>query len=270
MPLAFEHEHLADRPNPGALGDDRVVGIRSGCGLEQRLAADREADSADLVRVHVGPALQERRRGLEVLVELPAEDVRGAVARGLAATVEDERAVAVAHEHPRLPLRAAAAREDDDGCAVLRRDVPAVQLETVARLERDVLVGGSELGRRHHRARRVREDVGDGHRHHEHVEDDEPARGEQDPPPVPANVAVIGAPRPPERHGAQADENDAGGQRQETGVVVARRADLERVVDGLACSDRDPEHPDRKRERGARSGSEAWVEPCEGKQRRQR
>ena len=43
---------------------------------------------------------------MQVAVAAPAEDVRVAVARAFAATVEEQHAVAVADEHSRLLLRA--------------------------------------------------------------------------------------------------------------------------------------------------------------------
>src|SRR3712207_8484319 len=57
-----------------------------------------------------------------------------------ATTVEQQHAVAVACEHPRLLLRTLAARERDHGRAVARRDVPALELQPIAGGEGHVLV----------------------------------------------------------------------------------------------------------------------------------
>ena len=148
-----------ERPRAGALGDHGGELVGLGGGLEHHLAADREADAADAVRLDVGPVLQVRDRGLDVRLAAPAPGVRLAVAVALAAAVEQQHAVAVAGEHARLPLRAVAARERDHGGAVARRDVPALELEPVAGLELDVLVRDAEVVRRHDGAPDVRGDV---------------------------------------------------------------------------------------------------------------
>ena len=95
--------HLVDRvavgAGAGALGDDGLELIGLGRGLEHQLAADRQADPADAVGVHVRALLEEADRRLDVAVAAPAEDVGLAVALALAAAVEHEHAVAVAREH---------------------------------------------------------------------------------------------------------------------------------------------------------------------------
>ena len=86
---------VADRLAARALGDDRLERVRVCGGVDQHLAADREADPADPVGIDVRAALEVLDRGVEVAVADPAEDVRVAVARALAAAVEEEDAVAV-------------------------------------------------------------------------------------------------------------------------------------------------------------------------------
>ena len=162
------------------------------------------------------------------------------------------------------------AGEDDHHRAVSGGDVPAVQLQPVARPEGDVLVRGPEPRGRHDRARRMREHVGGGDRHDEDDEDDQAGEGEQQPPPVSAREPVVRTPGPPERHHAETEEHDAGCQREKPRVVVARGADLDRVVDGLARADRDPEDPERERNRRAGSGADVRVEPREPEQDRER
>src|SRR3954454_24198504 len=97
-------EVLAKRAGAGAVGDDRPETVGFGGGLEERLAADGEADAADPVAVHVGTPLEEGDGGVEVFVRCPAEGVRVAVAFPLAAAVEEQDAVAVADEYPRRLL----------------------------------------------------------------------------------------------------------------------------------------------------------------------
>ena len=76
---------------------------------------------------------RKRDGGAQVGLAGPAEGVVVALARALAAAVEQEHAVAVADEHPRVRHRLRAARERDDGGAVARRDVPGTQSQSVAR-----------------------------------------------------------------------------------------------------------------------------------------
>ena len=69
---------------------------------EQHLAADREADTSDPTALHVGPSLQPGDGGVDVFGAAPSEQVRVTIASVVAARVEQEHAVAVADEHPRL------------------------------------------------------------------------------------------------------------------------------------------------------------------------
>ena len=124
------------------------IAVRLGRGLDHHLAADREADAADPLRVDVGAALQERDGGVDVPLALPAEQVRIALALALASAVEEQHAVAVVGEHLRPLLRGRPAGERDHGRAVLRLDVPALEPEPVARRELDVLVRRAEIGGR--------------------------------------------------------------------------------------------------------------------------
>ena len=120
-----------------------------GRGLQHQLAADGETDAADPSRFDVGPVLEELDRRVDVFLAAPAEDVAVALAGALTAAVEEQDAVAVAGEHARVLLWAAAAGEGDDGSAVLRGDVPALEPEAVAGREGHVLVGRAEIGRGH-------------------------------------------------------------------------------------------------------------------------
>ena len=66
----------------------------------QELAADGEAEAADAVGVDVGAGAQVVDAGEEVAVAGPADGV--ALAPALSAWVEQQDAVAVADQHPRL------------------------------------------------------------------------------------------------------------------------------------------------------------------------
>ena len=117
---------------------------------------------------------EEGHGGAQVSFSRPAERVGVALALALAAAVEEEDAVAVPREHPRLPLRALPAGERDHSRAVLRGHVPAFELEAVARRESDVFIGSTERRRRHEPAREVRIDVRDVEREDDEVGGEEP------------------------------------------------------------------------------------------------
>ena len=172
-----DRQALAERPDASALRDERGQPVRLGRRLHHHLAADREADPADPFRVDVGAAAEELDGRPDVALSLPAEDVRVAVALALASPVEEQHPVAVAGEHPCRPLRPAPARERDHGRAVLRRDVPAAELEPVARGEGHVLVRRSKLGRRDEAPGDVGQDVRERQREQHEVHDCEPADG---------------------------------------------------------------------------------------------
>ena len=93
---------LRHRSRAGALGHDGAELVGCGGGLEHQLATDGEAEAADAAFLDVGPALQERDRRLDVLAAAPAPGVGVAFALAFAATVEQQDAVTVAGQHPRL------------------------------------------------------------------------------------------------------------------------------------------------------------------------
>ena len=241
---------LAHGSNPRALGDDRLERVRLGGGLEHQLAADREPDSADAIGIDVGPLAQERDRRLDVPVAVPADRVRIALAVALAAPVEQEHAVAVPDEHPGLPLRALAAGESDHGGAVLRWHVPALELQPVVGREGDLLEVGAQLGRRHDRAADVRLSVGGDEREDDHHRDEQTRDAEQRPAHVAAWHPLVEAPGSPQRDYAHPEQDQAGGDGEQPGVVVARGADLAGVVPGLGGGPQ-AEHAEQERHHGA-------------------
>ena len=135
--------------------------------------------------------LQEVQAGTDVVVEVPAPAVGVALASAFASTVVEEDAVAVADEHPRLPAGTGAAGEDEDGGAVARGDIPALELEPVARAQRDVRVRGAEPGGGHAGPRDVRADVGGRERDRHDRGDDEDADRLERPPAVAAGQGGV-------------------------------------------------------------------------------
>ena len=96
-----------------------------------------------------GRSPQEGGGRRDVGVHAPAEPVRVALALSFAAPVEEEYAVAVAHEHSRVGLRPGSAREGDHCGTVLRRDVPPAELEPVGGGDGHILMRGAEICSRH-------------------------------------------------------------------------------------------------------------------------
>ena len=266
-------EDVAHRTAARALRHDRLERRRLGGRLDHHLAADGEADAADPLGVDVGAALQEGDGRVDVTLSLPAERVRVALALALAATVEEQHAVTVAGQHPRLVLRSGPAGERDHGRAVLRRDVPALQLQAVARGELDVLVGGPEFGPRHLRARGMRDDVANREGDEDRHRSDRRRDGEHEPPAVPPPQPIVRPPRPPQRDDPDTEQQEAREYRQQTRVVVARRPDRPRVVDSLRAGEHAEEaQQERDRPRGRRrvAGRRARRHPPAGQAARGR
>ena len=134
---------LAD-PAPGALRDDRLEGRRLRGGFEQDLAADRGAETADAVGIDIRPALEILGACDQVAVAGPANGV--ALAPALSARVEQQHAVPVAREHPRL-LHGRAPGKDDERHGS-RGDVRRGQLEPVTRVTVTVSYGTPRSGGR--------------------------------------------------------------------------------------------------------------------------
>ena len=116
---------ISDQPPPGFASSSRTERLlapsetiafsagRLGCSLDHHLAADRETDAADPPRIDVRTALQERDRRVDVPLALPAEEVGVALALALAATVEEQDAVAMPREQLRALLRGRPSGEGD-------------------------------------------------------------------------------------------------------------------------------------------------------------
>ena len=209
--------------------------------------------------IDVGTTLQERDGRVDVSLALPPEGVGVALALTLTSAVEEEDSVPVAREQLRPLLRRRPARERDHRRTVPRGDVPPLQPQPVARRERHVLVGRAQIWGRNLCARRVRDDVGDGDRHDDGEDREQRRRNEDQPARVPPPEAVVRPPRSPQSHGAEADQHEAGGDREETGVVVAGRPYRPRVVNGFRSGE-DAEEPCDERDRRACPGTETWVE----------
>src|SRR5436190_9115754 len=177
--------------------------------MNEYLAPDRESDRTGPLAVDVRAGAQIRGGGVEVAVAVPAEDVRVTLARALAATIEEENAVAVADEHPRLLLRTRAAGDGDHFRTVARRHKPAFEPKPIARGEGDVLMWCAEIGRRHLRAQRMRDDVGERHREQQREHGERTRCREQEPPAVSPPERVVPPPRPPQRSAAENEQQQA-------------------------------------------------------------
>ena len=260
---------LGEGAPPGTLGHHGGELVGLGGGLDHHLAADGEADAADPLGVDVGPALEVVDRGLDVRVAAPAPGVGLALAATLAATVEEQHAVAVPGEHPRRPLRAVAAGERDHRGAVLRRDVPALELEPVAGRELHVLVGDAEPVRRDDGAADVRGPVADRGSDDERRHEQRADRAEQHPSAGTTPQRTVGAARAPQRHRAEAQEQQAGRDRRKAGEVVTRGTDLPRVVEALDAGG-DAEHAEHQGERAATTAAQARIRPGGETEQRER
>ncbi len=252
---------LSRLPRPGTLGDHRgdvgVLGRR----LQHLFGADREADAADPGRVDVGPGLEEVDGGMDVRRPAPAEHVAVTVAVTHASTVQQQHAVAVPREHPRVRLRHVPAVEGDDRGAVLRRHVPARELEAVARGDGDVLVRRAQVRCRDLCHGDVCGEVREADREGDEVRHHHCTHDAQRPPAVPAEPVPAAATGPPELVAAQPEQHQPRRGREEAGVVVAGRPDRLGVVARLDGAHDDPEQPDGQRDHAGCTGPHPRVEP---------
>jgi hypothetical protein len=225
--------HLAVRAAPGSLGHDRAQRGDFRGRLQQHLAADREPDAAYAVGVHVLARPQVLDRGLHVAVAIPSVGVRVTLALALAAAIEQQHAVAVPGEEARAALRTLAARERDDGRAVARRDVPALELEPVARLEADLLVRAAQPRLGHLPTPEMRELVPHHDRHHDEEAQGRGPHGDERPASAPAGQTALDAAAAPQRDRREREQRSARRNAHHAGEVVTGRTDRQRVVPAL-------------------------------------
>ena len=102
---------------------------------------------------------------------------------------------------------------------------------------------------------RVANREGDEDRHR----DDRRRDGEQETPAVPPPQPIVHASRPPQRDRPDTEQQEAREYRQQARVVVARRPDRSRVVDGLRAGEH-AEVAQQERDRAAGAGAEPAVE----------
>ena len=232
---AAEPVPVLERAGGGAVGDERLDVVALGGDLDQDVGARREAERADAVGVDVVLALEERERAGDVLGPVPAVVVLAAVALAAAARVVEQDAVAVAREHLRVRDRAvavaAAAVHDEHGGAVLRRAVPAGELEPVAGLEADVAIRGARRVADRLaplvRARRCPARSGPSTKTHA----EQPAgHGDQR-----GCARLPLAAMAPRDRGGEPEQHDAGGDRERAGDVAAGGAVLLDVDHVHAC-----------------------------------
>src|SRR4051794_30152274 len=252
-------DDLANRARARAFGHESLEVIRFGGRLQHHLPADGEPDAADPVSIDVGTTLEERRRRGDVFVERPTVRVRLAVTLSLTAPVEEQHAVPMPHEHAGVLLRASPAGEGNDSRTVPRRHIPPVEREPVARRERHLLVRRTEPGRRHAGPCHVREDVRDEEGEHERPAHKDGSCGQQQSAKVAPPEVVVLLASLPERRCSDIHENDPRPECDEARVVVARGADLQRVVDGFGCTDDDSEESEENGKRPSEAGADAAI-----------
>ena len=193
-------EVVADGAAARALGDDRPQRGRLGRGLDHHLAADREADAADPLRVDVGPALEERDGRVDVARAVPAEECSG---RPRSRPRRDGRRAGRRSRGGRAASREPACRRARGTRSRRRRCASGCTSPSAAGRRSSVnstfSYGAPRSAVGTSRAGGVRDDVGDRDRHQHDVRDDERAAGEQQPARVAPPARVVAAARPPER-----------------------------------------------------------------------
>ena len=217
---------------------------------DEHLAADREPEAADPPGIDVGAAAQKSRGGEKVSLSVPAERVRVALAHALAATVEEQDAVAVADEHARVLLRAGATREaitvapfrDGTNQPCSRR--PSLVVNATFSCGAPSFGGGTSaravcvttwaiaVGSRTYGIMTTTPTTIAARRRYRR----EPA--------------VVRPARAPERHCADAEQHEAADQRQEAGEVVAGCHAAVRVVRRLGAGE-DAEEAGDERDRAS-------------------
>ncbi len=228
------HERLAHRALARALGHDRFEARVGGGGLDELLAANREAQPAEATFVHVGLPLQEVEAGAHVRDRPPPVGVGVALAVAVPAWVEQQHTVAVLDEHAGL-VRRPLARERQHRCAVLRGHVPAAQREAVGGVHRDcprrpAQVDGGDVGHRPGRALRGHD--GHGDRQHDDVGAEDHRHDQQRAAEKPAAAAAPGRPEQPD---PEADQHEPRRHQQDARHGVAAQA-AEQALQGDRAS----------------------------------
>lgn len=232
---------VAERAHPGAVGHDGPQRRGVGGRLEQQLTADRQADPADPRAVDVGARREVAQGRRQVSLTVPPERVEVTLARPLPAAVEQQDAVAVANEHPRVGHRAGATREGDHRSAVARRHVPALQNQSIARSEAHLFVRASEISGRHRRPGLVRRKDRERRRKNDEDDAEEDGEGDGQAPQRAASGRVATRLRPPGAAGRvdpAADQHDARKPREDSGQVIAG----ESIDDHVPGRDADTAH----------------------------
>jgi hypothetical protein len=163
--------------------------------LEQRLASDGEPETADGAVADVGLRCQEVDRGSRIRCGLPPEVVRIALGGALAPGVEQEHAVAVRHQHPRMLGDVTGLQEDRS--TVARWHVPTGEHHTIMGADADRPVRMTQVDRagrpgghaNGNDGRAEREDHQRNHREGRQRPADAPARG-----PPPRSRPLTGTP----------------------------------------------------------------------------
>ena len=128
-------------------------------------------------------------------------------------------------------------------------------------VELDVLVRDAEVVRRHDGAPDVRGDISEPDRDDDRDRDEQSGDAEQGTTRIAPQKAAVRPTGAPQRHRGEAEQEQPGGDGEQAGEVVARRADLTRVVEGLDPGG-DPERPEEQRERAAAAAAQARIGPA--------
>src|SRR4051812_29811778 len=260
---------VAERLPARTLGHDRPEHLRVRRGMDQHLAADREADAADPLGVDVLAPAEVRGGSTEISIADPAEGVRITFARAFAAAVEEQDAVPVPNQHPCLLLRARPSGRNDHRRAVPRPDEPALEAQSVARGEENVLGLGAEVRRWDMCSQSVRDGVRD--RRGEQDDRDCCENGDRNKAAseIPPPDCVMRVSSPPEHGEAKAEQQHAAEERERAAVVVTRHAAGGRVVDSLDPAE-SSEEAETERETRPRTGAQPAGHRRSAEDRRER
>ena len=211
--------------------------------LEQHLAAQRQAEARDPLRVDVGPAREVVETRGDGRLRVVAQAVGVPVALAVAGVVERQHAVAVARQHAHVrdnaPAAAARAVAEQDGRAVARRDVPGREPAPVAHGDADLLVRDADGGLVDRPPRRVRDLVAEREGQQRELGHDR--RADDPPGGVGGAPAQAGPARCAARRG---DGREAGRDEQQPAHDVADAGDVAPVgarVDDVQPVGDDPE-----------------------------
>ena len=213
----------------------------------------------------VPAALEECDSSVDVFRRTPPEHVRVTVAARVAPHIEHQDAVTVPGERARLGDTTGASREDDDGGAVTRGDIAAVEVEPIGGADRHGECRHAEINRRHRFLGPVRRHQRDAHGYDEPVDADHGGQRQEQP----AQVPMASAPRAPQQEDTQRNEREPGRSERESRPVVAAYADGTGMGD-RQCGAFESKRAESERDEGAQSGANASEQEGDSREQRER